>query len=509
MTLRQSTMRILGFFLLVSRGLAVRSEVRLPKILSDHMVIQRGVPPHVWGWSGPAEQITVTFHTQHVTARSNDLGQWSVYLAPEAAGGPFDLVVSEKNTVTVSDVLVGDVWVAAGQSNMEMPLRGIATAQVKDGAEAIRSAVQPQIRLLRLSTRASAYPLNDIDATWTRCTPESAAPFSAVAYFFGREIQQSSGVPIGLIDSTWGGSFADAWVSLDALTSESSLLPILATYSRHMDDQTDLPLVLAKEKRDDEAARAANKVLPEPQWHPSPESWTPGAIYNGMIAPLTPLPIEGVIWYQGESNGLAARAPMYFSLFSALISDWRSKWRQGNFPFLFVQISVFDSTPGVNLGTEDWDWGRVRDAQRRTLGLANTAMAVTLDIGDPHNVHPPDKKTVGHRLALAARAVAYREPIEYSGPLYRTAAPVGTELCISFDHGEGLNTKGGTVAGLEIAGADHKFYPAAARLRQNQVFAASEKVQSPRYARYAWANAPEANLYNSAGLPASTFTTEQ
>ncbi len=307
--LRQFKIRILVFLLLVSSCLITRSEVRLPKILSDHMVIQRGVPPHVWGWSGPAEQISVTFHAQHVTVHSNDLGQWSVYLAPETAGGPYDLVVSGSNTVKVSDILVGDVWVAAGQSNMEMPLRGIATAQVKDGAEAIRSAVQPQIRLLRLSTKASAYPLNDIDATWTQCTPESAAQFSAVAYFFGREIQQSSGVPIGLIDSTWGGSFADAWVSLDALTSEPSLLPILTTYSRQMSEQTDLPLVLAKEKRDEDAARAANRVPPEPQWHPSPESWTPGAIYNGMIAPLTPLPIEGVIWYQGESNGLAARAP--------------------------------------------------------------------------------------------------------------------------------------------------------------------------------------------------------
>ncbi len=163
----------------------------------------------------------------------------------------------------------------------------------------------------------------------------------------------------------------------------------------------------------------------------------------------------------------------------------------------------------MNLGTEDWDWGRVRDAQRRTLGLANTAMAVTLDIGDPHNVHPPDKKTVGHRLALAARAVAYGESLEYAGPLYRQAAPVGTELCISFDHGEGLNAKGGMLGALEIAGADHKFYPATARFNKNQVFAASDKVQSPKYARYAWANAPEANLYNSAGLPASTFTTEE
>jgi sialate O-acetylesterase len=200
---------------------------------------------------------------------------------------------------------------------------------------------------------------------------------------------------------------------------------------------------------------------------------------------------------------------MYGQLFSALITDWRSKWREGNFPFLYVQISTFDSTPGVDLKTKDFDWGTLRDAQRRALSLVNTAMVVSLDVGDPVNIHPPDKETVGSRLALAARAIVYGENLEYSGPLFRQAVPQGTEMCVSFDHANGLQFHGRSLLGFEVAGADRRFFPAEARISGDRVFASSAKVPDPVYIRYAWANAPEANLYNRAGLPASTFTSEE
>lgn len=489
-----------------SSGLA---QVKLPNVFSDHMVLQRDAPIHIWGWSGLDEEVSVAFHEQHATVRGNAIGQWSVYLAPEPAGGPYQLIVRSTTSVTVSDVLVGDVWLASGQSNMEMPLKGIPTAQVKDGPETIRSAAQSQIRLLRLSPKPSAYPLNDISATWTRCTPETAADFSAVAYFFGRNIQKRENVPVGLIDSTWGGTFIQAWISFDKLSSDADLRPVFSVYSKMMNEQTDLSLITEVENRADEAAKKANKPTPVHPWHPGPDSFTPAVLFNAMIAPLTPFSIKGVIWYQGESNSLLSQAGIYSQLFPALITDWRSKWREGDFPFLFVQISTFDTTPGVDLPTKEFDWGTLRDAQRRALSLANTAMVVSLDFGDAHNIHPPDKETVGNRLALAARAIAYGETVEYSGPLFRQAVPNDGKICVFFDHERGLHARGGSVDGFELAGEDRHFFSASARIDGERVFVKSDKVSAPLYVRYAWANAPVANLYNGAGLPASTFTSEE
>ena len=506
--MRQPPLRLFLLVFLLLAPLLGRAQIRLPHLFSDHMVLQRDAPMHIWGWAAPGEEVTVAFHNQRAKAISNPIGQWNLYLAPEPAGGPYQLTVSSTNTITVSDILVGDVWLASGQSNMEMPLKGIPTATVKDGPATIRSATHPQIRLLRLETKASAYPVDDISASWTTCSPRTAADFSAIAYFFGRNIQSQENVPVGLIDSTWGGTFIEAWVSLDMLSSDSSLLPVLASYSKMMDAQADVSLAVALEKRADEAARLANKPLPVHPWHPGPDSFTPAVLYNGMIAPLTPYPIKGVIWYQGESNSLLPQAGIYGKLFSALVTDWRSKWRQGNFPFLFVQISTFDSTPGVDLKTKDFDWGTLRDAQRRALALANTAMVVSLDVGDPQNIHPPDKETVGSRLALAARAIAYGDAVEYSGPLFRQAVPQGAEMCVSFDHASGLRSHGDSLVGFEVAGEDRQFFPAVARVSGDRVVASSVKVASPVYIRYAWENAPDANLYNGAGLPAGTFTSE-
>jgi len=269
-----------------------------------------------------------------------------------------------------------------------------------------------------------------------------------------------------------------------------------------MESQADAATVAASERREDEAARQAGKAPPSHPWRPDPASWAPAWLFNGMIAPATPYAIKGVIWYQGESNSRLAFAPMYAKLFPALIADWRAHWHEGDFPFLFVQIANFKSND-----TEQW--AVIREAQRRTLSVANTAMVVTTDIGDPDNVHPADKQTVGARLALAARTLAYGESVEYSGPLFRQATPDGDGVRVWFDHaGSGLSAKGDALTGFEIAGADGRFVPATARIDGKTVMVSSAKVADPKFVRYGWANAPVINLYNLEGLPASPFTSE-
>jgi sialate O-acetylesterase len=488
-----------------SLALSIRgwSEVTVPKILSDHAVLQRSAPIHIWGSGSAGEQVTVSLHGQKVSGTTDELGRWSVFLKPEDAGGPYDLVVQGTNTIKLSDILIGDVWFASGQSNMEMPLNGFpGSAVVKDSATEIAHANQPEIRLLRVDHKSSEYPLGDQDSSWTVCTPETAAHFSAVAYFFGRALQQRVHVPIGLIDSTWGGTPAEAWTSLDGLSADASLMPVFQTRGEMVDQQADAQAIIAREESESALAKQQNRPVPTRPWHPDPASWAPAGLFNGMVAPATPYSIKGVIWYQGESNSGLARAPLYSKLFPALISDWRTKWRQGNFPFLFVQISSFKSD-------ETEIWGIVRDAQRRTLALTNTGMAVSLDVGDPDNVHPSDKQTVGNRLALAALALAYGQAIEYSGPLFRQVTSEGTSLRIWFDHvGSSLSAKGGSLQGFEVAGQDHRFVAASARLDGATVVVSAATLQTPVYVRYAWANATKGNLYNSAGLPASTFTSE-
>ena len=494
----------LAFPLLLSTSFAT-AEVKLPQVLSDHMVLQRNAPIHIWGWGTPGELVTVSLQNQKQSATTDDLGKWSVYLPPQPAGGPYTVSIQATNTVRIADVLIGDVWFASGQSNMEMPLSGFPNSAVlKNGAEEIANSTQPQIRLLRVNKRTSDHPLPDLkdpEEVWTTCTPATAANFSAVAYFFGREIQQQEKVPVGLIDDTWGGTPAEAWTSLDGLSADSSLMPVFQVWSEMANETADVPALIAQEKREDEAAKQAGAPMPKHPWHPNPASWEPANLYNGMIAPFVEFPIKGVIWYQGETNSSLARAPLYFKVFSALISDWRSKWATGDFPFLFVQISSFTST-------DKEVWGVVRDAQRRTLNLANTGMAVTLDVGDPDNVHPADKQTVGHRLALAARDIAYGEKVEDSGPLFRQATPDGQDIRVWFDHADGLVAKGGSLLGFEVAGKDHHFYAATAKIDNHTVLASASMVKKPKFVRYAWANAPAANLFNGAGLPASTFTSE-
>ena len=476
-------------------------EAKLPKIFSSHMVLQRDLPIHIWGEAAPGEPVAVSLQNTNASTIADKSGRWSVYLSPRAAGGPFTLSVRASKTLQFDDILIGDLWMASGQSNMELPLKGYDPAtQIQNGAKEIAAANYPQMRLLLVQHDASDFPLSDPKTSgWSVCTPDSATNFSAVAYFFGRAIQQQEHVPIGLIDASWGGSPAEAWMSLDTLGSDPALMTVFANRATRMDREG------AQHRLDLTPAEAASQAKPAPaqrEWHSAQASWHPAALYNAMIAPFTPLPIRGVIWYQGESNSSPRMAPLYSRLFPALIQDWRSQWHQSDLPFLFVQLSAYGGSPNDN-------WGILRQAQFDTLHLANTGMAVTIDIGNEHNVHPANKQDVGARLALLARSIAYKENLVSSGPLFRYAYPEGSTMHVYFDNSAGITSKG-SLESFEVAGADGIFNPATAKIEVDTIAVSSPTVPAPRYVRYGWANYPPPdhapNLYNAAGLPASPFT---
>ena len=490
-------------FLLVALAFAARAnaEVSLPALLADHMVMQRGLPVHVWGMAAPQEPVTVTFRGETKSATADDLGRWSIYLSPGEAGGPFQLSIKATNTIVLNDILVGDVWVASGQSNMEFPMTGLVNATAE-----IAAAQYPRIRIFRVEHKPSDYPLENVDTkAWTACTPETVADSSAVAYFFARNLQQKLGVPIGLIESFWGGTPAESWTSLPALSADASLMPVFGARAKTATTESTTRLKLQNEEREFqravEQAQADGKTAPSRQWHPDFAAWSPAALYNGMIAPLTPFAIRGVIWYQGEANSGPERASLYARLFQTMIRDWRNAWGEGDFPFLFVQIASWNTT-------DEALWPDVRDAQRRALVLENTGMAVTIDIGDPVDIHPKDKQDVGLRLALAARAIAYGEKIEWSGPLYRQLTQEEHALRVWFEHANGLaakGTEGTSLTGFEIAGADGKYVAAEARIEGTSVVVSNSEVPTPVSVRYGWAANPNCNLINREDLPASPF----
>ncbi|HET6179229.1 MAG TPA: sialate O-acetylesterase [Candidatus Sulfotelmatobacter sp.] len=487
--------------LMFSLGLALAfapradADVTLPTVLADHMVVQRGLPTHVWGMADPHEAIAVTFRGENRSTTADDLGRWSIYLSPGEGGGPFPMLVKGNNSITLNDVLVGDVWVASGQSNMEFPMTALANPQPE-----IAAAQFPQIRIFRVEHHPADYPQSTVEAkTWTACTPESVADSSAVAYYFAREVQSRTHVPIGLIESFWGGTPAESWTSLRSLSADAALMSVFAARAETVGRESTTRLQLKQEaERAIAKAKAEGKPEPDLPWHPDFDAWAPAALFNGMIAPVTPFAIRGVIWYQGEANTGPQRAPLYARVFQTMIRDWRNAWGEGDFPFLFVQIANW-STAAEDL------WPDVRNAQRQALALKNTGMAVTIDIGDPVDIHPKNKHDVGVRLALAARALAYGEKLEYSGPLYRQVTAEEHALRVWFDHADGLNAKGTDLTGFEVAGADGKYSPAEAKIDGTSIVVSSATVPTPVSVRYGWAANPTCNLYNRAGLPASPF----
>lgn len=485
---------------------AAHADVTLPHILADHMVIQRDLPVHVWGKAAPDETVAVAFRGATQSAKADTLGRWSIYLPPGASGGPFDLTVKANNAIAFHDVLVGDVWVASGQSNMEFKLR-----QADNATAEIAAAKYPKIRRTLIARKVSDYPVEDAASEpWTSINPDNAADASAVAYFFARHLQEKeAGIPIGIIETFWGGTPVEAWMSLRAIGADPALMPIFGEWAKAQENWPTVQATYQKQLTDwntaSAAAKASGATVPAQPANPNmrPDGpFLPAGLYNAMIAPFTPFPIKGAIWYQGETNANANPngASLYARAFQAMIRDWRRAWGEGDFPFFYVQLANYKANPA---------WADLREAQRQTLSLANTGMAVTIDIGNPGNVHPTNKQDVGLRLALAARVVAYGEKIEDSGPMFRQAVREGTGLRVWFDHTTGgLVAKGGGLKGFEIAGADRKFVAADARIDGGSIVVSSATVATPVYVRYAFADNPDCNLYNGEGLPASPFRSE-
>lgn len=496
----------LSLSLLLLSALPAAADVKLPALIGDNMVLQQGRQVPIWGTAEPDEQVTITMGEHQATATADKEGRWMLKLEALEAGGPFDLTVAGNNTITLHNVLVGEIWVCSGQSNMQWSVRRAANPE-----QEIAEANYPNIRLFSVPRTVAYQPRQDIKGSWDVCSPETVKAFSAVGYFFGCYLHQELDTPIGLIHSSWGGTPAEAWTSRPTLESESEFKPILDRW-----DQIDASYPQAKEKyeqalaqwkQDAENAEKEGKPAPRKPRAPtrSDHPHRAAGLYNSMIAPLIPGVIKGVIWYQGESN--AGRAYQYRKLFPAMIQNWRRDWGQKDFPFLFVQLANFKKRQPQ---PSESSWAELREAQLMTLALPKTAMAVIIDIGEANDIHPKNKQDVGYRLGLAAHAIAYGADKVYSGPIYESMEVDGDKVRLSFKHiGGGLVIKNGEpLKGFAIAGPDRKFVWADAQIDSNTVVVWNKEVPNPVAVRYAWADNPECNLYNQAGLPASPFRTD-
>jgi sialate O-acetylesterase len=449
------------FTTLIIFSITVSANVSLPSVFSDNMVLQQKSDVKIWGWAKTGEKVSVKadWMLGDLSVVANNQGTWSITLQTPSAGGPYKMTVTGYNRIEFNNVLLGEVWLCSGQSNMEWSARsGIVNAE-----EEIKNADYPRIRLFSVFQGTSKYPQEHLTGQWSVCNPENMQSFSAVAYFFARKLYKEMGVPVGLINSSWGGTPAEAWMPEEVISGD--------------------PLLKG----------AASRQKPVP-WGPV----EPGRIFNAMISPVIPFKIAGVLWYQGEANTI--NADSYTGLLSALIGSWRDKW-QDNFPFYFAQIAPF-RYGRPNEGAE------VREAQRRTLKVPDTGMIILSDIGDTTNIHPRNKQDVGLRFAIMALNRHYKTiQTEDSGPLFREMSIDKTKVIISFDHAEGLYIKGEKPICFEIAGTDQIFYPAEAKIKDNKIILQSSAVKEPVSARFAWGNTSTPNLFNGAGLPASCFNT--
>lgn len=526
----------IGFVIVTFIGLSqpAKADVKLPPLFSDGMVLQSGATTPIWGTADPSEEVSVVLDMKNGnvlrprTVQADAKGNWKLIIAEEstapprpiirrnrrvesvvsaglAHGGPFTLTVSGKNKVTIQEVYVGEVWICSGQSNMEWPVHSTTGAD-----EAIKSSKNPLIRLFTVPKTTSDQPLHDVKGKWQESNPDTVKNFSAVAYYFGRDLQKALKVPVGLIHTSWGGTRAEAWTRREVLESYPEWKD---EFPRYEQAKADYPKALEKFKsaqaeRKEAASKEEGKKPanpPRPPFDPAKNPNSPSVLYNAMIAPLIPYGIKGAIWYQGESNAGAAYA--YRKLFPVMIQNWRNDWKRGDFPFFFVQLAPWQAI--VNEPQES-AWAELREAQLMTAQhLPRTGMAVITDVGDPKDIHPRNKGPVGDRLALAARAIAYGEPIEFSGPIYQSMEVVINTAVLSFKHvGKGLEARDGPLTGFTVAGDDHKFHNAQAEIKDGKVFVSSSEVSHPVAVRYGWANCPVVNLWNKDGLPASPFRTD-
>jgi sialate O-acetylesterase len=454
------------------------ADIRLPGAFSDKMVLQQGENVRIWGTAAPNEVLEISLGENRVSATADAAGQWSTQIAPPPVGGPYELAIAGADArVVFTDVLVGEVWLCSGQSNMEWSVgQSIELADPAEIEQYLGTLLDSNLRLLTVPRSALEEPVSSFSeaANWQSCTPDVVRDFSAVAFYFARALRNDKklrDVPIGLIDSSWGGTPAEAWTSRSALEKHESLKPLLV----HWDENT-------------------SKNVPH----------RPGNLFNGMIAPIIPLSIRGVIWYQGESN--VGRGEQYATIMPALIEDWRERFGQGDIPFYMVQLAPFrygDKDPTAL--AELWD------AQRRTLALPNVAMSGSSDIGNPANIHPNNKEQVGRRLALLARHLDYGdEQTVCSGPTFKSVERVtGTpQMIVAFDFADGLMSKADSPGGFLVCGEDRNFVPAEAKIENGKVLVWSDDVAEPVAVRYLWDDTAVCDLFNGAGLPAFPFRSD-
>jgi sialate O-acetylesterase len=503
---------VAGLLLLACVTSVASADVRLPAVFSDHMMLQRDTGVPVWGWAEPAEKVSVSLAGQVKTATADGAGKWTVKLEAIQAGGPYVMKVEGNNAVEIADVMVGEVWLCSGQSNMAMPVGGSANRDAE-----IAEAKYPGIRMISVARVPAGTPQDDCQGEWKVCSPDSVAGFSATAYFFGRKLHKELDVPVGLINSSWGGTPVQAWTSLKDQKALPELNSLLVSWDERIaayDPQAAKEAYekqLAQWQQKAEKAKAAGKRpprKPRPAADPRLSSHRPANLYNGMIAPLVPYALRGAIWYQGESNAISYDPSLYGLQLTAMIKNWRRVWDQGDFPFVYVQLPNFRAPQQQPVETSGWVI--VQNEMLKTLSVPNTGMAVTIDIGEADDIHPKNKQDVGRRLALWALGTTYGKDIVYCGPLYESMTKRGNKVILRFDHvGDGLVAKGGgPLKGFAIAGEDRKFVWAEATIKQDRVLVSSPEVESPVAVRYAWASNPIGNLCHDAGLPASPFRTD-
>jgi sialate O-acetylesterase len=512
-------------------GAAARAEVTLATPFTDHAVLQRDKLLPVWGRASAGERVTVTFKQQVRAATAGADGRWMVLLdALPADGAGAELVVAGKaNTLTVRDVVVGEVWLCAGQSNMEFTVEARPgtwqrATRAQNAATEVAAANFPLIRQLKIKPTVADAPadtvetggrFDDFPGGWQPASPQTVGGFTAVGYFFARDLFQKLGVPVGLVHASWGGTPVEAWLSPAALASDPKFKVVAErwdqTLAEHPAKQAAYEAQLAAWKKADADATAkgakahaawlAKNPRPRPPLGPG-SSWTPAGLFNGMINPLLPYALRGALWYQGESN--TDRADEYRALFGAMITAWRAHFGQGDFPFYWVNLAAFRAT----YETAPDHWPRLREAQTQTLALPNTGQAIAIDLGDPDDIHPARKQEVGRRLALLARNRVYGIVCDDTGPTFAGATREGPALRVRFEHAGGLIAHDKPVQSLEVAGADKKFYPATGKIERDTLLVSAPQVKEPVAVRYAWKNYCEANLYNGAGLPAVPFRSD-
>jgi sialate O-acetylesterase len=490
-------MKFFALFLLLS--LSARAAITLPALFSDHMVLQSGKPVPVWGTADANAEITVSIAGQKKAAKADAEGRWSLKLdALTASSEPQTLTIGDK---TINDVLVGEVWLGSGQSNMAM---AVQSSNDFDGTKA--SANLPQIRMFTEGSAAADTAQTQGKGTWVVCSPETVGRFSATAYFFGRTIHLALKTPVGLINSSVGGTPIESWISPEAQKASADLKPFFETVKKDnatFDEakaKAGYERQLAQWTESVKKAKAAGKPAPRKPRDPvetRKRKGNVGGLFNGKIAPLIPFAIRGAVWYQGEANSQDPKAPFYQAQLTLLAKDWRTRW-DDEFPFAWVQL------PNFTRAGEGWMI--VREQMMNALSsIPNSGMAITLDIGDAKNIHPTNKQEVGRRLAQWALGSVYQKDVpDTSGPLIDTATVKGGEIVCAFTHAKGLTAKG-DLTGFEIAGADGQWQPAEAKIEGETVIVSSKAVPEPKHVRYAWKDNPVATLFNGAGIPASPF----